>query len=274
MKYDNRNYPHPVLGINEDIEGSFSGHLTVKSNIKTTVLNPILTLKNETLEKLIESGNASYMMHIYCRGTMFRRSYIVKDPLSDSFEIPTGDLSGETEVDFFLCANDFLRVYKNTGANKIFDDSSFVIDKGYILAYGGKGKFFANKSPEKLKAVSSFMRIKCSGSDSGPFKLHLDEDKYITIEVSKKDHDQYLSLILNQKNWSILHLGIVFPALIELANMIQNESPGIADMMDSQWFIIFQKLLEEAKGNSTIEKVQYILDLPLNRALIDLDPEV
>jgi hypothetical protein len=36
----------------------------------------------------------------------------------------------------------------------------------------------------------------------------------------------------------------------------------------------FQKLLEEAKGNSTIEKVQYILDLPLNRALIDLDPEV
>lgn len=273
MKYNNRDYPHPVLGIGEDIHGTFSGHLTVKSTVEKTILNPIMKLKNTTLETLLESGKASMVMHVYCRGTMFRDSFKIRDPLSDSFEIPTNYLSGETEVDYIICANEDFDDYNNSDANKLFENTKFSIQKGYILAYGGKGKFYANKSPEKLKAVSSFMRIKRGNSESGPFLLDYSDNKFITIELSSIDYDKYHLLKSSSENWSILHASIVFPALIEVASLIRDEESGIADMSEAYWFINLSNLLAEARGNSIIEKVQYLLDLPLNRALEDLDQE-
>lgn len=273
MKYENRNYPHPVLGSGTDIDGEFFTSLTVKSNTESTILNPIVTLNNMTLEALIDSGDASYMMQVYCRGTMYRESFQIKDPISDSFKISTEVLSGETEVDFFICAEKILKNYINSDSSSTFEKATFNIQKGYILAYGGKGTFYANKSPERLKAISSFMRIKNGDFEIGAFKLDLSENKFITIELSKKDYEMYHMLKSDSINWGVLHASIVFPALVEVAYLIGDDNSGISDMKDTQWYTILFKILEKSKGNSLLEKVQNILDLPLNRALIDLDPE-
>lgn len=273
MKYDNRDYPHPVLGIGDDIDGTFICSLSVKSDPEYTVLNPVLRIQNEELEKLISNGKASMRMQVYCRGTMFRDNWKINDPLSDVFKIPTCDLSGEAEVDFFICAEDYLRNYKNPTANSVFSDTSFEIRKGYILAYGGKGKFYANKSPEKLKAVSSFMRIKCGDFDMGSFRLDYDDNKFVTVIVSKKDYELYYPLKSNRDYWNIIHASLVFPSLVEVAYFMSDEESGSSEYDNTQWYKIYGSLLSAAKGNTIIEKVQYILDFPLNRALIDLDLE-
>ena len=273
MKYDNRDYPHPVLGIGDDVKGTFVCNLTVKSDQQYTSLNPVLTLQNAELEKLLLTGKASMVMHLYCRGTMFRCNWKISDPLSDVIKIPTDNLAGETEVDFFICAAEYLENYKNPDANTVFTNTSFEIHKGYILAYGGKGKFYANKSPEKLKAVSSFMRIKSGDSETGSFKLDYDDNNFITIIVSKKDYEIYYSLKSNREYWDILHASLVFPSLLEAAYFISDENSGSSEYEGYQWYKIFDKLLANANGNSLLEKVQHILDLPLNRALLDLDLE-
>jgi hypothetical protein len=273
MRYDNRNYPHPVLGISDDIQGSFNGNITVKSDHESTIIYPIFTLRNKTIEDLLNTRKAYLMVHLYCRGTMFRESFKVYDLLTGSIRIPTERLSGETEVDIFVCAEEDLKGYRNPEANILFEDTAFDIQKGFLLAYGGKGKFYANKSPEKLKAISSFMRIKCGDYINGPFKIDYSENKFLTIELSRNDFNTYHLLTLNSEYWSILHSSIVFPALIEVVNLMNNDESGISDMRESQWYSTLSDILEKTEGNSTIEKVQKILDLPLNRTLIDLDQE-
>ena len=63
------------------------------------------------------------------------------------------------QLDFFICADNKINEYRNSNAHPDYEGVSFEIEQGEILAYGGQGVFHANKSPEELKAISSFMQI-------------------------------------------------------------------------------------------------------------------
>ena len=270
MKYNNRLYPHPVLGIMDDIDGGFSCNLSVESNKDLIVLKPSFTLSNNDLEKLIYSGDAKICVHIYCRGTMFRESYEIKDIVSDEIKINSTDLNGETEVDFLICSNKDLSDYKNSFANPIYGQYKFQLEKGDILAYGGKGKFFANKSPEQLKAISSIMRIKKGKLKNGPFYNEYD-DKFIIVYLSENDFESYLELKEHKKFINTLHASIVLPALLEAIYFMKLDDLGSNEFKESEWFKIIEKNLEGKKGNSLLEKIQEMLDLPLNREFLSLE---
>jgi len=271
MKYNNRLYPHPVLGILDDVEGEFSCTLSVESNREFIILKPTFNISNFDIELLIKEGKAIICSHIYCRGTLFRKNWIIKDLVSDEIKIISDDLNGETEVDFFICAGINLPNYRNAGANSIFNNQEFDIEKGDILAYGGKGKFFANKSPEELKAVSSIMRIKKGNKKNGPFFNEYD-DKFIVVHLSETDYESYQDLKSNKNFINILHTSIVLPSLLEAAFFIDSEESGAEVFKESEWYKILNKsLVEIKKGNSFLEKIQYILDLPLNREFLSID---
>jgi hypothetical protein len=269
MKYDNRFYPHPVLGIRKDVEGDFSCQLIIESDKNETIITPKLKLENDDLQKLIDSQKASFCMQLYCRGTLFREVYKIKDPVSFKLRIPSTKINEETEADFFICAEEEIYGYKNAANEKGFEQYCFNIEKGDILAYGGKGVFYANKAPEELKSVSSIMNIRNSGVKNGPFFIDYDGSK-ITVNVSESDYDLYQVLKTYTLFIPVIHSSLVFPALFAAICFIEYEEAS-EQFRNYDWYKIISKRLEETKGNSNLEKVQNILDLPVNRTLIALN---
>jgi hypothetical protein len=268
MKYNNRLYPHPVLGILDDINGIFNCNLSVEADKDYIILKPSFNLSNKDLENLLITGEAKICVHVYCRGTLFRQNYVIHDYVSDEIRIASTSLNGETEVDFFICSAKENSDYRNSSVNPIFGLSKFYIEEGDILAYGGKGKFFANKSPEQLKAVSSIMRIKKAKFKNGPFYNEY-EDKHIVVNLSEEDFEIYLELKENRNFVNILHASIVVPALMEAVYFI-GESEASNEFKESEWCKILEDSIESIKGNTILEKIQEMLDLPLNREFLSL----
>jgi len=269
MKYNNRYFPHPVLGIRDDINGEFSCDFTVEVSDSNTIFIPKVKLINKDLEKLIDSDQAEYCMQIYCRATMYRELFTIYDPIGSQFQIPSSKLNGETEVDFFLCASKYIETYKNEEFNEDYSDYGFELEKGDIIAYGGKGLFFANKAPEELKSVSAIMNIKNSGKTNGPFYNDYDGPK-ITLFLSDSDFNLYQSLIDYECFIPVIHSSIVFPALYETVCFMEYDDSA-SQFEDHQWYKIIRKRIDEDPGTTLLEKVQNILDLPVNRSLKSIE---
>ena len=80
MRYNNRLFPHPVLGIEDDITGEFSSELTYKSDKNFINLSITYKLIEDFLHQLIEDGKAYFLTQVYCRATMYER-YLKQNPL-------------------------------------------------------------------------------------------------------------------------------------------------------------------------------------------------
>lgn len=267
MKYNNRIFPHPVLNLRDDIEGTFKVQLQVKTDKESIQLSPQYQLRNSTLEKLIEEGRAVFVAQVYCRGTMFRKTYKTTEPIPDPTFIKSSRLNEQVEVDFFICANQEIFDYQNEGASADYAGYTFDIEYGDILALGGSGKFYANKSPEELKSVSAFMDINTSGKNNKPMYNYYDGRK-ITIMLSQKDYEKYQLISKNKFYIDTLHSTIVLPALAEALHFMESEEAQ--DFSNHLWFELLENLKKENQASDPLVTAQKILDLPINRSFTSL----
>jgi hypothetical protein len=268
MVYNNREYPHPVLGIEDSVLGSFKVHLSVKTG-NDIIIEPVYELVNDDLNTLLVENKVEFVTQVYCRSTMYRTNYRTTKSISDKIIIPANELRNEVELDFFICASIDLVSYRNSQAHSDYDNSSFNISKGEILAYGGHGVFHANKTPLELKAISSFMQIDKYDKDNGPIQNFYDGEKII-IRLSINDYNKYLEIAGNQNVEQLLHSGVVLPALMDAIGQVNGASDEFAE---NNWYKILQGLIDEkSNGNDNPLHVgQKILDYPLNRAFKTID---
>lgn len=271
MNYNGRTYPYPVLGINENFiddinKDNFKPTLNVSSDYRKIKLEVTYQLRNEELLKQIKTNKVEFCMQLYCRSTMFRHSFLSKKQ-TEIFELNATALRDQVEVDFFICAIEDIHSYTNTQFSLIYAGSSFEIEAGDILAFGGSTIFFANKSPEELKNISSFMSIISENMSDEPMKIDYDNDKIIII-LSEEDYENY-GLIKDLSSFtSTLHSSVVLPVLAEVIRYM--ETIDGQDYKDKKWFIILSKLLEDKKASDPLIKAQKILDLPVNRSFSSL----
>lgn len=267
MKYNNRIFPHPVLGIEDDIDGNFEVRLRVSSDHKKISVTPSFILSNESLEELVKKKEAAFVTQIYCRGTLFRKTYKTTESMPSPILIDSTKLNDKVEVDFFICADNSIENYKNDSASKDYQGYTFTIERGDILALGGSGNFYANKSPEELKSVSAFMNIDTSGDKNKPMYNHYDGNK-ITIMLSQDDYDQYQLIKLNPYYTNTLHSSVVLPALIETLRFMDSDSAS--DYKEYKWFTLLSNLKDEHEGVDLLQIAQQILSLPVNRSFTRL----
>lgn len=265
MKYNNRLYPHPVLGIEDDVDGIFQGSFNFSADNEVIKIGPQYKLSNDTLELLIKDEKAEYVMQLYCRSTMYRKTFNFKSTLPDPIVIPSTKFREKVEFDFLICASEQIKNYQNSGSSPDYEDFSFNIEKGDILAYGGMGHFFANKAPEELKSVSSFMNIDTSGKKNSPMYNSYDGDK-ITIMLSQDDYEEYQVIQSNPYFVSTLHSSIVLPALVEALNFM--DSSQISDYKDHIWYELLNDLKSDNEKGAvgSLQIAQNILDLPISRS--------
>lgn len=266
MIYNNRDYPHPVLGIGDDIKGHFKVNMSVKLGTEKIKVAPFYDLENEGILDFVNKGNASFVMHIYCRSTMFREVKFSGKLDPTEIIISSDQLRNSVELDFFVCALEKISGYKNAGFNAEFAGYSFELEKGDILAYGGKGVFNANKTPVELKAISAFMNIDKYESKNGPIYNFYDGPK-ITIRLSESDYQQYQTIKENQFTANLLHSVIVLPALMEAINFVKTDD----EFADNEWYKILDNLITESGENDILKIGQKILDNPVNRGFTSLE---
>jgi hypothetical protein len=112
------------------------------------------------------------------------------------------------------------------------------------------------------------MRIKKGKFKNAPFYNEYD-DKHIVVNLSEEDFDIYLELKENKNFVNILHASIVVPSLMEAVYFIE-DSETSNEFKESEWCKILEDVLGNIKGNTILEKIQEMLDLPLNREFLSL----
>lgn len=266
MNYNGRLYPHPVLGVDDNYKDTYRIDLNVSSDSRKIKLDLTYILENDELLNLIFKGSAEFCAQLYCRSTMFRQSFMCRKQ-KHIIEIESYKLRDSVEVDFFICASDEILNYSNTKFNSIYSKTSFDIEKGDLLAYGGSTTFFANKSPQELKNLSSFMSINTDNKSNEPIKNDYDGDK-ITIILSQEDYDMYQIIKKERLFTSTLHGSVVLPALAEVIRFMK--TPEGQDYKENKWFLLLSKLLESYQTAEPLQTAQKILDLPVNRSFKSL----
>lgn len=264
MKFNNRHFPHPVLGIEDDVLGEFGAEITYKSDKDFIILTPTFKIAEDYILKLITEGKAFFVLQVYCRGTMFREVFNTKSTLPDPIKISSVKLAGEVEVHFFICALEPIPKYFSKNFNQEYNKTAFEVDYSDILAYGGKAKFIANKSPEELRSISSIIRVRKSPKKSHPMYNEYEGEK-IEIMLCEEDYQNYQLTLRNRIFTNIIHSSIVLPALIDALYFM--DKPEAKDVETRRWFKMLQelKLKSQSKTPDNFQIAQNILDQPNSR---------
>jgi len=121
------------------------------------------------------------------------------------------------------------------------------------------------KNKKKIKK-----KIKEGKNNEGVFKIEFDDPKFISILLPSSDFEYYSSLKEDKNNVNIIHASLVVPALVETVHLMESENSGFDEFQNNEWHKILAKILDQTKGDSPLEKVQNILDLPLNREFLSM----
>lgn len=277
MKFKGYSFPHPVLGLGDDIKGDVSVKLDYDQT--TDNENYLLTieyeLENSDIEKLLEEKKAVFLCEVNCTGTLYRKSEICASPIQ-IVSIPKDGVRDKVELLFLLVSAEPIFNYTNSEVHDDFTGYKFDIEEGDVLAYLGESSFIAGIAYQKLKAVSSFMEIIRGENESGDFNIILDSQK-IQIRLSKNDYKKYSDRRIgsNPENASVIHSSIVLPTLIHALYQLNNKESGVTEFA---WAKIIEFRLENDENlksisleDSNIPKIaQQLLGMPTERLLNDL----
>jgi len=275
MKINNLSLPHPVLGVNDDVQQySFKMVLFVDLQQDFITIRTQAHLDNPTLIKLINNGIAAYCVEVECPQTFFRETYLLVKPEND-IRIESCRLRNKVNLAFYIVAIKKISDYQIVGANEDYGKHTFDIEKGDVLAFGGSPFFYAHKDWQSLKAVKSFMDIEKSNEENGPMHITLSNEKII-VSLSPKDYERFFFYQETDALAPVFHSSIVLPTLIyAIHEMVasQTEHEG------TDWYSCLdfmrrqdEKLKKFNWGDfSQIPIIaQTILDNPINRMLTSM----
>lgn len=221
----NYSFPYPVLGFNDDF---IDGHLRVTPKIELSdkFLNLTLTsadieISNEYISSLYLSGDVSLVLKIVCPSTLYSASFKGNNEIS----IDSSNLANHFSLEVFLVANCDIENYSDSTFNLDYFingiPSSFKIEKGYIVGYGGKAIIPLDYTYEQ--SASSMFKFNRISNDL----IYVDTSSSDYIEISypytedQPDIAKYLPA--NNKGVTFLNLFII-PALTQaFAELKKNE---------------------------------------------------
>lgn len=217
MNFNNISFPHPVLGVANDVSSEIKMIDTndVSINLKTHSyeIKFKFTFDDEVLRQMVQDGKAEFICEATCSNTLYRE--VIRNEKSKiAFEIPRKQVKGRVEFICLLVAKQNLESYSNENFHSDYNDFTFDIEQGEVLAYFGDFSFNADIKYQKLKAVSSFMEIVPNEELTYTY-VDLKKNK-IEIQLPVETYKLYQSDFIRQevKFAPIFHSSIVLNALL------------------------------------------------------------
>jgi len=264
-------YPWPVLGDGDAISGTYSPIVEVNLGPDTIVIRGNFNLDNKTIQNLIDSKQAKYVLQITCIATHFRRCHLFTD---SQFEVsvPAVDLRGVVSLGYFAVATKDIPNYANNVAHSDYEGAIVNLVPGDILADGGLEKFDAKKRYAGTRNISDFLEVVRDPHLSGPMTVEPNQDKII-VRLPSIDYDK-LAIFAGSKTEklnSIIQSGVAFPAIL-IAMQYAFEDPEYHQQF--MWFSVLKERAEKANIEWSKENisniVQTILKRPVERMLSGL----
>jgi len=273
MKINSLSLPHPVLGIEDDVRGSYTVDFQVELDKEKISFKVKQNVINRTLKTLIDSKKAVFTIEVNCYQTFYRKSFLNSEE-NYVIEIPSVHLRNKVVVYFYITAAQDLPEYQIDEANEDYSGYKFDITKGDVLAYGGSTTFNAPKDWQALMAVTSFMQIEEYDKPEGPLQFVLTQDK-VVVQMSQNDYKRYNEYKGAKNLYPIFHGSFVFAALLHaLYNM--NAS---GESAETDWYQALDDRLktEERFKGLDVKQIEHIpeiaqklLDNPIYRELVGI----
>jgi hypothetical protein len=258
-------YPHPVIGLRDDVAGELApldADLQCDGSlVRITVKD--LRVTNPTVQAYIDTGAAGFMIRVHSARTYFRWSWTTSEA-SLTIEVPAAKLGSQVKVAHRVVALKPIQGYRPQGLHPDYGDVRFALAPGDVLAEGAEASFDIDSDFDPLTgSVGSIMQVK-QGDHSRGAKVEFNVDK-ITIRIGKDDYAAYQSVRAGAP--AILHSVVVLPVLVEAVALVQKGGDGVHD--DLLWSGRLRSMID-AKGisldGSLVEIAQELLANPLQRS--------
>lgn len=223
MKLNNISFPHPVLGIRDDVMPLLSDDCVViesSSTLDTFILTITLKQGNKTISDLIRDGYAEYTCEIDCQKAFIRENYSSKEPVF-SITIPRRKVNGRVYLNCFVTVKQKIEHYSNPDFNEDYDGFYFDLEPGDILVGFPQSYFDADIKYDKLQAAGSFMVIR-EDVTIKQTRFDIAGDK-IEIVLPSDLYTIYKNGV-GDRNQEIIHSSIAFNALCFALYNIQENS--------------------------------------------------
>lgn len=241
----NISMPHPVLGIPDDMSGSFNVRfkITMDRQTRNYVFSDIdLEVSNPYLASLYESGKLDFVLKVSCVPTYMNWTFL--NPRQ--FNLPENEVDILLETESFLLVNDASLNYYDDSFSEIFGKKVFELVKGDIVAITGSQKIPVQKDNEKA-TLGSIFRFEKVDANASVKELHFDFDAdqiVIYYPAAKSDTDP-ITLLFDKKNgapYTALSLYVI-PALEQVFKAMEEEPLSFEGY---KWFTVLDTLLPKS----------------------------
>jgi hypothetical protein len=270
MTTDNISFPHPVLGLSDDIEGSFSLDINVERNKENKTIEFIVSnviVDNYYFSSLIENKIANIILKIYCSSTF--KTWSFKN-IHEKIEIPEDDLCNKVDVEVLIVAFQDINNYQDESFNQEFGSHLFTINKYEVIGILGKNTIPIDKNYEKL-GIGNIFDFSPEDDASKPCSFEFRTDKIIVKYPVTINGDDPPNGLFHKSPWSAYNMLIV-PALTEAFRNMADTNKR-ADFEDKDWYFVLSTLLpEDERDDEPYANAQLILNkqIPLLKAYEEL----
>ena len=248
MLANNFHFPYPVLtAYSDDVQPPLDKHNVIvgyieKDDSNCYILPVKLVMTNSGLLSYIQDGKVEFVIEVDCPSTHYRRCLKGR---SEKFEIklPSKEVAGKVNFQPYLIAKEDFEYY-NEGFHEDYDNESFDIELGDVLAIFNPFSYDFSINYSELRAYSSIMTVRKAQSESvKEIRYIADEDK-IVVELPIEKYDQYLQFKNDPNFIPIIHASIVQNAL--LAVLLQEDWSQNTD--DLLWKRTIRYRVEHEEG--------------------------
>ena len=277
-------YPYPVLAYFLDDykdKHAFNVKITnVKDGFNTRLVFEA-ALTNKELLGLVRSGKASFVYHMECSQTGFRK-VIRTDKLSSSYVLSNREVKNLVQICPFIVADENLQSYFSKDFDDDYKGMSFDVEEGCVLAVGQQVNADVSVRIDDLANTPSIFSI-IQNTDETIKEMKVDgSGEKIVVQLPYNDYYSYKSLSQNPRFETVLNALTIVPALVLVIEEIKRWDSEEMNRrgQDCGWFrSIRNVLLKEfdcdvegggLSGRESMELAQKLIGSPLPGAFAEL----
>jgi hypothetical protein len=235
-------YPHPVLGNDDDVVGTWDPKLDSVTLERTRITLELSDLipANATISKLIAAKTAHVVLRIQCARTHYRE--VVKTTNSSLIHtLRADDVEDNVEIVASVCAATKLPGYAPAGMHSDYPPAGFDLAPGHVLAVANRFIFSADKDFDPLRApIPSLFLVRQSGAADGPFEVDWGADK---IEIALSDQQWSQFLYYRDVAPHYIHAALVLPVLGLAITKMESENTKWTDRLQ---MLLLEREIDES----------------------------
>jgi hypothetical protein len=275
MEIKSRAFPYPVLGPNLD---DFTAGVVKLADASADaaperyVVRFRFEITHSDLAEMVIRGSAAAAVIVECRQNLYRCRFPVQIGTNE-MQISADELRGQVQVTPVVSAVQDLPDYRPQLLNSDYDGIQITVPRHGLLAYGPNLEFIAEPRADRLRRISSIMRVVQAADAGATMKVNIDGPR-IHVEVSAELFQLYQSVAASRQGSSILASMLVLPVLLDVFHRIKGVEPeGLEDL---RWFQVVRARLREiaqpweASDFEPMKAAQALLDSPFARGITEL----